>query len=326
MAGFALRRLGAAIPILLAVLTLTFFLIHLAPGDPLALYESPDIDPDARDRMRRIYGLDDPLPVQYFRWLWQFCLRGEFGVSFQAHRPVATLLAEAVPNTLLLAGVALVLGFGLGGVAGVAAARRAGSRSDHALTVLTLALYSIPGFLLAHELILVFSLWLGWLPPSHTASVGAASLPLPARLLDRIAHLILPAATLAVGPAATAARFARAAVLEVTNQDFIRTARSKGVSEPRVFGRHALRNALLPLLTLAGLSLPVLVSGSLIVEVIFSWPGMGRAIYDAVFARDYPVIIAATFLTACLVIAGSLVADLCYALADPRVRLVRNDR
>jgi peptide/nickel transport system permease protein len=321
MLWFGLRRLLAAVPILFAVLTLTFFLIHLAPGDPLTLYDSPDIDPDARERMRRMYGLDQPLPAQYVKWLWRFFFRWDFGTSFQAHRPVADLLAEALPRTLLLAGLALAVGFLAGGLIGTLSAVRAGSRWDHLLLIVTLALYSMPAFWLAHEMILVFSLRLGWLPSSHISSVGAAALPLGGRILDRLAHLVLPTVTLAVGPAAVIARFVRASLLEVFHQEFIRTARSKGVSESRVVGRHAMSNALLPVLTLLGLSLPILINGSLIVEVIFSWPGMGRVIYDAVFSRDYPVIIAATFLATCLVIVGNLIADIAYAAADPRVRI-----
>jgi peptide/nickel transport system permease protein len=177
---------------------------------------------------------------------------------------------------------------------------------------------------LAHELILLFSLRLGWLPSSHIESVGAAALPLGSRLLDRLSHLILPTFSLAIAPAAITARFVRASMLEVFHQDFIRTARSKGVPESGVVGRHALSNALLPVLTLVGLSLPILINGSLVVEVIFSWPGMGRVIYDAVFSRDYPVIIAATFLASCLVIVGNLVADIAYAVADPRVRISKD--
>ena len=158
MLRFGLRRLLAAVPILFTVLTLTFFLIHLAPGDPLTLFESPDIDPQARERMRQLYGLDDPLPVQYGRWLWSFAIRGELGTSFQAHRPVAQVLAEALPNTLILAGGALVIGFLAGGAIGLFSAARRGTRIDHALSVIILGLYSVPAFWLAHELILIFSL------------------------------------------------------------------------------------------------------------------------------------------------------------------------
>ncbi len=326
MLSYGLRRLLAALPILFGILTLTFFLIHLAPGDPLALYESPDIDPAAREHLRQAYGLEDPVPVRYLKWVWQFCIRWEFGTSFQAQRPVASILAEAIPNTLLLAGLAWGFAILFGSAIGVIAAVRSGSRSDHFLSLISLALYSLPAFWLAHELILLFSLGLGWLPSSHMQSVGAAGLAWPGRFADRLAHLVLPALTLGIAPAAGTARFVRSAVLEVIHQDFIRTARSKGITEFLVIGKHTLRNALLPVLTLIGLSLPFLVNGSLIVEVIFAWPGMGRVIYDAVFARDYPVIIATTFVASVLVILGNLVADLSCAIADPRVRMERHDR
>lgn len=326
MLSYGIRRLLAAIPILFVILTLTFFLIHLAPGDPLSMFESPDIDPAAREQMRRIYGLDAPLPVQYLRWVRDFFFRGEFGTSFQKHRPVADLLAEAIPNTLLLAGLALLAGFVIGGAIGILSALRAGSRGDFTLSLATLTLYSLPSFWLALELILVFSLWLGWLPSSHIASVGAAQRQWFPRIIDRFAHLILPVLTLGIAPAAMMARYLRSSLIEVIHQDFIRTARAKGIAERFVVLKHALANSLLPILTLAGLSIPILINGSLIVEVIFSWPGMGRVIYEAVFARDYPVIIATTFLASCLVILGNLMADLSYALADPRIRLERHAR
>jgi peptide/nickel transport system permease protein len=311
------------VPLLLGLVTLTFLLLHLAPGDPTTAYFNPNIPPEVIDAMRRNLGLDEPLHVQYLHWLEAF-LTGDFGYSFSQHRPVAAALGDALPNTLLLGGVSLLLIFALGCAAGVVQAVRQYSLLDSSLTAATLFIYSMPGFWLALMLILLVSApWMPdalRLPISGMTSVGHASMGTWERLLDLARHLVLPSVALGLASAAGVARYTRGSMLDVVGQDYIRTARAKGLSRRRVVLRHALRNALLPVISLLGLYLPLLFGGSVVIEVVFSWPGMGRLLYNGILARDYPLVMAATFLFGVLVVAGNLVADLLYAAVDPRVR------
>jgi peptide/nickel transport system permease protein len=259
--------------------------------------------------------------VQYARYLGQL-VRGNLGDSFSQHRPVSEALAEAVPNTLVLAGSALVLDFVVGIALGVFLAARARRASAALVDQVTLFFYSLPTFWLGMVLLLVFSVWLRWLPAGGiTDSVVYPSLGLWGRIGDRLWHLILPAATLGLVGAAGTARFQRAALLEVLHADFIRTARAKGLRERRVLLVHALRNALLPVITLFGLALPFLLTGAVLIETVFSWPGLGKLAVDAIFARDYPLVVAAAILASVTVAGGSLVADVLYAAADPRIRV-----
>ncbi len=310
-------------PILLGLVTVTFLLLHLAPGDPTTAYFNPNVPPEVLETMRRNLGLDEPLHVQYLRWIGAF-FTGDFGYSFSQHRPVGAALAEALPNTLLLGGVALVLIFVLGCAAGVVQAVRQYSLTDDALTFAALFLYSVPGFWLALMLILLVSApWMPdalRLPISGMTSVGYESLDTWGRIVDRARHLVLPSVALGLASAAGVARYARGSMLEVIGEDYVRTARAKGLSRTRVILRHALRNALLPVISLFGLYLPLLFGGAVVIEVVFSWPGMGRLLYSGILTRDYPLVMAATFLFGALVVAGNLAADLLYAAADPRVR------
>jgi peptide/nickel transport system permease protein len=315
-----LRRLAASLLLLYLVLTATFFLIHLAPGDPALLLVGDRPSPLAVERLRAVYGLDRPLSEQYLTWLRSVVLEGDWGVSLLYGRPVVPLLAEALPATALLALAALFVQYAVGVPLGVAAARRRGRPADAAIRVGSLLLYSMPLFWLGLMAILVFgSLW-PILPPSHMRSVGAGELGPWARLADLLAHLALPALTLGLTLAGATVRFVRNRMIEVLEEDYIRTARAKGLAERRVVWVHALRNALVPIVQLLGLSIPFLLNGSLIVEVVFSWPGLGRATFQAILARDFPVILAATAFTAGLVVAGNLLADLLHAAVDPRVR------
>jgi peptide/nickel transport system permease protein len=325
MAPYVLRRLLGAVPLLLGVATLIFFVLSLAPGDPTAFYFNPNVPPDVVDQLRRNLGLDQPIHIRYVRWLTAF-VQGDFGHSFARARPVADVLRETLPNTLVLTGTSLVLVFLLGVAIGVWQAVRQHSFTDGALGVTTLFFYSMPPFWLALMLMLVFSLkahqW-GWpvaLPATGMTSVDYEFLPLGARLVDRLRHLALPAATLTLALAAGVARYTRAQMLEVVRQDYVRTARAKGLPERTVILKHALRNSLLPVITLLGLYLPFLFSGAVFVENIFGWPGMGRVIVDAIFQRDYPVVMATSFLFAVMVVLGNLLADVLYAVADPRIR------
>jgi peptide/nickel transport system permease protein len=320
MAAFAVRRLGASMLLILIVLTLTFFLIHLAPGDPSLLIDKPDVSPEYRQSMRAYWDLDKPIPVQYVLWLKSIIVRGDWGVSIEHRRPVAELLRDRIPATILLAGVGVILQYSLGLILGIAAARRVGARADHLLRAGSLMLYALPVFWTGLMALSLFSYRLHWLPGGLMHSIDAAQLGPAARILDLARHLILPSLVLAAAATGATVRFTRNSLLEVLGHDYIRTARAKGLTERRVVWVHALRNAATPLIQLVGLSLPFLLSGSLVVEVVFSWPGMGRLAWESVLSRDYPVILATTALSGILVVAGNLIADLSQAVLDPRVR------
>lgn len=325
MLGYLVRRILGAIPLLLGILTLIFFIIHIAPGDPTARFFSPNVAPEVIAQMRRNLGLDQPLHIQYFRWLAAF-LQGDFGYSFGQMRPISEILPATLWNTLQLTGIALVIMFVLGMLIGIVQAVRQYSVADNTLTFAALFFYSMPGFWLALMLILIFSLkasqwgWAWTLPASQMTSVGYEFLSPREQVVDRVQHLILPATALGIGAAAGVARYMRGSMLEVIHQDYIRTARAKGLSQRSVIFKHALRNALIPIVTLLGLYLPFLLSGAVLTETIFAWPGMGRLIVDAIFQRDYPLVMATSFVIAAIVIAGNLIADVLYAVVDPRIR------
>jgi peptide/nickel transport system permease protein len=317
--AFITRRLGQGAVVVFAVATLVFVLLQAAPGDPLTIV-GERVSPDDLDRLRRSFGLDRPVPEQYLKYLASLA-RGDLGVSLTQHRPVLDALADAIPNTLLLAAAALLVDFGLGLAIALFQATRAGTRTDHLLSALTITLYSTPVFWLGLLLLVWFGQGLGWFPAAGaTDPIAYATLSLPARLLDRLHHVVLPALTLGLAAAGYTARHQRSALLEVLGQDFVRTARAKGLRARVVLLRHALRNALLPTITLAGLALPVLLSGSVLVESVYSWPGMGRLAAEAVGRRDYPLVTGAALLAAVMVVLGSLLADLAARAADPRLR------
>ncbi len=325
MAAFVLRRLLAAIPLLIGIATLIFFVLNLAPGDPTAFYFNPNIPPEVIEQLRRNLGLDQPIHIRYARWLAAF-LTGDFGYSFTQSRPVSAIVLDALPNTIILTGVSLVALFVIGIVIGIYQAVRQYSLGDSILSVTSLFFYSMPSFWLALMLMLIFSLkahqW-GWpiaFPPTGMTSVDYDFLPFGAQVKDRLMHLVLPATTLTLALAAGVARYTRGQMLEVIRQDYIRTARAKGLPERTVILKHALRNSLIPVITLLGLYLPFLFSGAVFTEYIFAWPGMGRVIVDAIFQRDYPVVMATSFLFALLTVIGNLLADVLYAVADPRIR------
>ena len=319
LTGLVARRLGAAALLLLLVLSLLFALLQLAPGDPADLLLDPRIGNQQRQAMRVAYGLDQPPHKQYLRWLAAM-LRGDLGVSFRQNRPVADVLRGHLGPTLVLAAAALLVQNITGLLLGVAAARRAGRRTDHLIRVGSVLLYSLPTFWLALVGLAVFSYGLGLLPPGHMQSVGAAELSPVGRLLDLLRHLVLPALVLGLAAGGGTARFVRNGLLDTLGEEFVRTARAKGLTRRRIVWVHALRNAATPLVQILGLSLPFLLSGALIVEVVFSWPGVGRLAYNSVQARDYPVVLATTALSGLLVIVGSLLADLLQMALDPRLR------
>lgn len=320
MFNYIIRRILIAVPLIFGVLTLTFFIIRLAPGDPSSFFIQPGISPKVAEQMREQYGLNDALPIQYLKWLGNI-VQGDFGRSFSRQQPVFTVISEVLPNTLILAVCGLVGQFIIGILLGITSAVRQGTAVDKGLTISALFIYSMPEFWLGLMLIIIFSLKLGILPASNLNEVGAESLGMAEFLLDRIKHLILPVIVLSLGSAAGLARYVRGSMLEVIRQDYIRTARAKGLDEQAVIFRHTLRNALLPVVTIVGGSLPVLIGGALFVETIFALPGMGRVGVEAVFARDYPLIIAVTFLSGTMIVIGNLVSDVLYAVVDPRIKL-----
>ena len=326
MLGYLLRRILGAIPLLLGILTIIFFIIHLAPGDPTdRIFSNPNVSPEVIEQMRRNLGLDQPLHIQYVKWMASF-LQGDFGYSFGQMRPIGEILPRTLWNTVQLTLISLVVIFVVGMLIGIVQAVRQYSLADNVLTFVALFFYSMPSFWFALMLILLFSLkanQLGWpfqFPAAGMTSVGYEFMNTGEQIRDRISHLILPSIALGIGSAAGVARYMRGSMLEVIHQDFIRTARAKGLSERTVVFKHALRNALIPIITLLGLYLPFLLSGAVLVEVIFGWPGMGRAIYDAILGRDYPMVMATSFVIASVVVAGNLLSDVLYAVVDPRIR------
>jgi peptide/nickel transport system permease protein len=313
--------MGQAAAIVAIVATITFALIHLAPGDPFsAVMDNPNVSEHVRATLRAQYGLDRPLPEQFVRYVGQLA-QGELGWSFSHDQPVREVLARALPNTLLLMTIALVGSFALGILIALIQVARRGSVTDHALSGISLFFFSMPDFWLAILALLTFTYWLPLFP------VGGAIDPvmhdymgLGGRIVDRLRHLVLPALTLTVLAAPGVARYQRAALLDVLPADYIRTARLKGLTEREILRRHALRNALLPIISLVGLSFPALLTGAFFIEKIFAWPGMGLAVVNAIGTRDYPLVIGGVIIGSIMVTLGSILADLLYAWADPRLR------
>jgi peptide/nickel transport system permease protein len=319
MKRMVLRRMLALVPLVWLVATLTFVVVQAAPGSYADTIDNPRLSPETRELISARYGLDRPPLEQYLSWLGAVAT-GDLGISFMYKQPVSTVLARALPPTILLAGAALLFDLVLGLVLAVAAARRPYGWVDRITSILSLGLYGIPSFWLAGLFILVFSLLLGWFPASHMHSVDAARLSGLPRLADLLRHLVLPAVCLGLVGAAGTARYLRATLLDVRSSRFMLAARARGIPERRLLWVHALRPALLPVVTLLGLSLPILVSGSVVIETIFSWPGMGQVAYNAARARDIPLILGATLIGAAAVILGNLIADVLYAVVDPRTQ------
>jgi peptide/nickel transport system permease protein len=317
MQAFA-RRAVSGFGVVLGVVTLMFALLRLAPGDPALLLVGPTATAEQVAAQRHALGLDRPLPVQYAAWLQRFA-RGDWGTSIATGRAVRAMLAQAWPATVRLVGLSLVLSYLIGLGVGIVQAARNG-RLDTALSIATVTLFALPGYWLGLILVMVFTYRLRWLPASGATGFDADFLSPADRLADQLRHLTLPLATLTLVGMGGTARFVRGAMLDVAGAPFVTVARAKGLSEWRVTLRHVLRNALIPILTLLGLSLPALFSGAVFIEAIFAWPGVGRVLVEAVQARDYPVVMAATAVSATLVVLGNLMAEVLVSLADPRVR------
>ena len=321
MRQYLARRLAQGLAVIALVVTATFVLIRLAPGDPFATaLDGPSVSSETKALWSARYGFDQPVHVQYARYVSAIAT-GDFGYSTSQRRPVGDVLGDALPNTLVLMSAALVASFALGIAIGVFQAVRRGSTSDRMLGGATLFFYSMPDFWLALMMMLSFAYWIPLFPVTGMEdAVMYPHWPFWRQVLDRVHHLVLPATTLTLLTAAVIARYQRAAMLDVVHDDYVRTARAKGLSERGIVRRHALRNALLPVITLLGLAFPALLGGAVFVERIFSWPGMGFLTFTAITTRDYHLVTGVVIVGSVMVVVGSLLADVLYAAADPRLR------
>jgi len=322
LASYGLRRLIQSIPILFILSVMLFFIVRAAPGGPLsAAARNPNVSKEQIELLKKQLGLDQPLPVQYVRWMGDM-LRGDLGDSIKFRRPVAEMIAERIPNTLILVGVSFLVTLLIALPVGILSARKPYSWFDYLATTLTFIGQSVPVYWLGLALILVFYVGiknpltgLPLFPAGGMRTVGQDT-----TLLDLLWHLVLPVTALSAGWTAWYSRFLRSSLLDVLHEDYIRTARAKGLVENLVYYRHALRNAILPLVTLIALDLPSLFAGALFIETIFAWPGMGRLFWDAARGRDYPVLLGVVMIDAVLIVGCNILADLFYGLLDPRVK------
>lgn len=318
MGQYLLRRLLISIPVLLGITMATYGIINLAPGDPVAAMISPEaassLGPGWVEQQREALGLNRPLPVRYGLWLKELA-QGNLGFSLKDRQPINQKIVERIWPTLKLMGSALFLALIIAIPLGILSAIKQYSFIDYLATVSGFAAISIPSFFLSLAAIYVFALKLGWLPSSGMNTVGGSS-----SLGDSAKHLILPAIVLGLAEAAPLIRYTRSSMLEVIRQDYVTTARAKGLNERTVIWRHALRNALIPLITVVALNLPRLLGGAVVIEAVFAWPGMGTLAITAVQGRDYPVIMAINLITAVMILSSNLLADLFYAVADPRIK------
>jgi peptide/nickel transport system permease protein len=313
---YIIKRLLQAIPLLIGVSIIGFAMMHLAPGGPLAVYTlNPTITAQDIERIKHIFGLDQPIHIQYLKWAYGI-FTGNWGFTFFGGRPVLQVILERFPATFLLMGSAMSLAILIGMLIGVLGAVRRYSIFDYLATTGAMVALSFPTFWFGLMTIFIFSLKLGWLPSGGMYTLGGEE-----DILDLFRHLLLPTMVLALVLVAQWSRYSRSSFLEVIHQDYIRTAKSKGLSAGRILLRHAFPNAVAPLIALAGIQLPWLFSGALVTETIFGWPGMGRLFVDALTMKEYPVLMGMIMITAMFVIIGNLVADVINALIDPRIRL-----
>ena len=314
MLRYTIRRLIGAVPLLLGVSVLSFVFMQLAPGGPDALFARNGRMSQAQlDAIRHNLGLDEPPHIQLVIWLGNL-LQGDLGTSYTQYRPVTTVIWEVFPNTLLLMVAGLLLALTLSLLFGILAARKQYGLVDNATSFVSYFGLAMPVFWFGLMLQLLFAVKLGWLPSAgKQAAEGGGT-------LDLLRHLVLPAITIAIGSIAGWSRYVRSSTLEALGQDFVRTARAKGLREQAVVVRHVLRNALIPLVTVVGIDVPLYLTGAVLTETVFSWPGMGRLFFDSLTTRDYPVLMGTLVLGAVLIILGNLIADLLYGLLDPRIK------
>jgi peptide/nickel transport system permease protein len=320
---YVIRRLLQTFPLLLFISALIFLLLYLMPGDPIyrMLEGIPNLRPADYERLRRLYGFDDPVYVQYAKWLWQL-IQLNPGYSREYGQPVIDLILPALKNTLVLTVTAVVIGKSVAILLGIYSAVRQYSIGDYLLTGLTFVAYSVPGFWLGLMMIIAFSVKLGWLPTSGIVNPDFTPGSWEATL-DWIRHLILPVAVLAISEIIQVQRFMRSSLLEVLRQDYLITARAKGLSEKAVIGRHALKNALIPVVTIIAVTMPRVIGGSTVVETVFAYPGMGRLLYTSIMGNDYVVAMTVVMIIAVTVVAFNLLADVLYGWLDPRIRYQR---
>ncbi|HEV7257196.1 MAG TPA: ABC transporter permease [Bosea sp. (in: a-proteobacteria)] len=313
MSSFLLQRLMQALLLLLIVSMIGFAILHLAPGGPMSQFAAGgDMTQADLDRIAEQLGLNRPLPIQYAEWLWRM-LSGDWGNSYRDQQPVLHIIASHLGATLELMLTSTLLAMLIGAWIGIIGAVKRYSLFDSIATIGTMIALSIPTFWFGLVVIYVFSVGLGWLPSGNRFTIGDGS------FLNRLHHLVGPCIVLALVSTAVWSRYMRSSMLDVINQDFVRTARAKGVPERRILLTHVLRNALLPMITITGLHVPSLLSGALVTETVFTWPGMGRLFLDSISYRDYPVVMGILMFTAVMVLLGSLLADLLYGVADPRI-------
>jgi peptide/nickel transport system permease protein len=334
---YVIKKVLATIPLILGVVTLVFFLIEVSPGSIVDKFVTPETDPDVKDLIIKQFGLDQPAYIRYFKMLGNLAIF-EFGVSMSKSQPVWVLIGTALPNTLILSGVTMCVIFPTAILIGTYQAVRHNRLADASLSVGTLTLYSMPSFWLALILQMLVVMYYQpfvdgfgldgdlafWLEMPISGKVDAIyqdDFTPWEYTLDVARHLLLPGLAMGLASAAGTARYMRSTLLDVIQQDYVRTARAKGLTEFTVISKHAMRNALLPIITIFGLSIPFLFSGSVLVELVFGWPGMGRLIIDAIYQQDVPLIVACFYIFTLFVVAGNLLADIGYALVDPRVRL-----
>ncbi|KQN72359.1 ABC transporter permease [Devosia sp. BK] len=312
--GYVLRRLLSAIPLLLGISVILFAIIHLAPGGPLDMYtENPAVSKEALAQISAAYGLDQPVPIQYLLWLKSMVV-GDWGYSIRTGRPVLTEIVLRLGPTLELGGLALIISLIIAIPLGIISASRRGSKLDSSLTLASFAGISIPVFWLALLLQLLFSVQLGWLPSAGYKSIGGGD------FLDRLRHIVMPAAVLSLATVASWSRFIRSGMIDVLNQDYIRTAYAKGRSERGVVILHALRNAMIPAVTVIAVDFATVISGAVITETVFAWPGIGRLFMESMDGRDYPMLMGLMMMGSLGIIIANIIADLAYASLDPRIR------
>jgi peptide/nickel transport system permease protein len=318
MGQYLLRRLLISVPVLLGITLATFAIINKAPGDPVTAMINPEsaaaLGPGWVEQQREALGLNKPWPVRYVIWLKEIG-RGNFGFSYQDRQPINAKIVQRLRPTMTLMGFAIFLSIIIAVPLGILSAIKQYSFIDYFSTVAGFTTISIPSFFLSLAAIYIFSLKLGWLPSGDIATIGQKG-----SLLDSLKHLLLPALVLGLAEAAPLIRYTRSSMLEVIRQDYVNTARAKGLRERVVISRHALRNALIPLVTIVALGLPRLLGGTVIIEAIFTWPGMGTLAITAVKARDYPIIMALNLITAVMILLCNLLADVIYAVIDPRIK------
>ncbi|GER75090.1 ABC transporter permease [Weizmannia acidilactici] len=314
MFQYIIRRILIAIPILFGVTVLNFFIINLAPGNPVDMYVNPSATPEQLAMQKHALGLDRPIWVQYVSWLNQL-FHGNLGFSYSTREPVTQIIASHIGPTVLLMGISLIIGYLIAIPLGILCARKQNSWIDYAVTGFSFFGISIPHFFLGLGVIYIFATKLGWLPTGSMNTLGGTG-----GVTDSVVHLILPVAVLATGIAGNMVRYVRSSMIDVLSKDFLRTARAKGLSRFKITNKHALRNALIPIITIIGVDIPMVIGGAIVTEQIFQWPGLGLLTIQSITSRDYSTLMAINLMAAVAVLLSNLLTDILYAVADPRIR------